>query len=383
MRLLITGGGTAGHVYPALSVLATPAAQQTEVLWVGTQGGLEQGLIERAGLRFAGIPAGGVRGLNPLIQARSLLRLSRGFVQAWRLLRDFRPDVVFVTGGYVTVPVGLAAWLQRRPILIYLPDLEPGLAIRALAPIATRIAITAEPVTCFFAAGKAIVTGYPVRPELTPPRPRATARATFSIPADANVVLVFGGSQGAQALNEAIGANLPALLADVAHHPVYLIHIHGKSNRDWLHQQRAALPPELQPHYQLFEYLHSEMADALAAADLVVSRAGAAILGEYPAMGLPAILVPLPIAGGHQSINAALLSQQGAAVTLPNKQAAADLVPLVRDLLNDPPRLQRMRAAMSALARPNAAERIFTILQELAHGVRQAAPKQWNKGGLS
>lgn len=363
MRLLITGGGTGGHVYPALSVLQSQPAPPT-LLWIGTEGGLEQPLVERANIPFVGIAAGGLRGLGPLTVARNSVRLARGFVQAWHWLRTFQPDVVFATGGYVTVPVGLTAWLQRRPLLIELPDLEPGLAIKALAPFANAIAVSAAPTVAHFAPGKAVVTGYPVRPELARPKPRAAARATFGIGRDERVLLVTGGSQGARSLNRAAGAGLPAL-TQLGH----VIHVHGRHDGEWLQAQRAALPAGQQARYHLFDYLHGEMVDALLAADLVVARAGASVLGEFPAAHLPAILVPYPYSGAHQWANANFLAEQGAAVTLADDRLAAELVPLVQALFSDESRLSTMRHKMAELARPDAAERIFALAQGLATSI--------------
>lgn len=370
LRIVVTGGGTGGHVYPALSVLHAGSLlnqrdqEQGALLWIGSAGGLEQPLVERAGIPFAGISAGGLRGLGPITIARNSLKLSRGFIQAWNHLRAFQPDVVFATGGYVTVPVALAAWLQRRPLLIELPDLEPGLAIKALAPFAAAIAVSAEPTVAAFAKGKAVVTGYPVRPELTRPKSRASARATFGIASDERVLLVTGGSQGARSLNRAIG-NGAATLTEVAH----VIHVHGKQDGAWLHEQRAALPGSKAERYHLFDYLHDQMVDALLAADLVVARAGASVLGEFPAARLPAILVPYPYSGAHQWANANYLAEQGAAVVLADERLEAELVPLVRALLADEPQLESMRRQMGALARPDAAEQIFALLRSLASGV--------------
>ncbi|MCZ7571965.1 MAG: undecaprenyldiphospho-muramoylpentapeptide beta-N-acetylglucosaminyltransferase [Ardenticatenaceae bacterium] len=363
MRLVIAGGGTGGHVYPALSVLQS-RTQRPTLLWIGTGGGLEQPLVERAGIPFVGISAGGLRGLGPGTVARNSLRLARGFVQAWRWLRTFQADVVFATGGYVTVPVGLAAWLQRRPLLIELPDLEPGLAIKALAPLANAVVVSAEPTAAHFAAGKAIVTGYPVRLELAHPKPKAVARTTFDIGRDERLLLVTGGSQGAHSLNRAVAASVAAL-TEIGH----VIHVHGRSDGQWLQAQRAALPTEQQGRYHLFDYLHAEMVDALVAADLVVARAGASALGEFPAAHLPAILVPYPYSGAHQWANATFLAERGAAVTVADDRLATELVPLVQSLLGDEQRLDAMRRTMAGLARPDAAERIFELLQGLATSV--------------
>ena len=369
LRLVITGGGTGGHVYPALSVLDA-ADDAPTVLWIGSTGGLEAPIVQRAGIPFKGIDAGGLRGMSPVKMARNLMRLGRGFVQAWGLLRTFRPDVVLATGGYVTFPVGVAAWLQRIPMLIYLPDIEPGLAVRALAPFATRIAVTGEAAQAHFRAGKTVVTGYPVRRALQALPSREAARALLGIPAEARVVLVTGGSQGAHSLNEAVGRNLNALL-DMAH----VIHIHGRSDGDWLRSLRAALPDALRQRYHLFDYLHEEMAAALRAADIVVARAGASTLGELPAAGVAAVLVPYPYSGAHQWANAEYLAAQGGALVVPDAEIATRIVPVVRTLLEDEARLHAMQAAMQRLAQPEAAQRLYRLVQEMGQAKRDRRSK--------
>ncbi len=366
LRLLITGGGTGGHVYPGLAVVEAgrEVDRCLEILWVGVRGGLEQPLVERAGLRFVGIEAGGLRGMGPCTAARHLVRLMGGFGQAWQVLARFRPDVVLATGGYVTFPVGIAAWLRRVPLVVYLPDIEPGLTVRTLAPFARLIAVTAEPARHHFRGGKAVVTGFPVRATLSVRCPgRQEARERFNIPLRERVVLVFGGSQGAHSLNVAVGHALGALLAEA-----HVIHIHGRSDGEWLRRRRAELSPAQRARYHLFDYLHEEMAHALAAADLVVARAGASTLGELPAAGVPAILVPYPYSGAHQWANAYFLESQGAAVTVPDEEIGHRLVPLVRELLHDQARLGRMRHAMRQLARPDAARAIYGLLRSLVMG---------------
>ena len=359
MRLLITGGGTGGHVYPALSVLEawTPAP---DLLWVGTKGGMEAALVERAGIPYRGIPAGGLRDMGLVTRLRNSVKLTRGFGEAWTIVREFRPDVVFATGGYVTFPVGMAAWLQRIPVAIYLPDITPGLAVRSLAPLAKRIAVT-TPGSARWFGPKAVVTGYPVRQTLAQPRSKARARASFDIPADAKVLLVTGGSSGSHNLNEAVGSHIAEYLS-FAH----VIHVHGKVDKEWLNQQRAALPEETRERYHLYEYLHETMTDALMGADLVVARAGASVLGEFTAAALPAILVPLPIVGVNQHANAQWLEDYGGAVTLADEEAMTGLLPLARSILKDEARLERMREAMRAAALPDAANRIAEMLQGLA-----------------
>lgn len=357
-RLLVTGGGTGGHVYPALSVLEA-FESLPELLWVGKQGGLEEGIIKRAGIPYHSIAAGGLRDTAWGRRLVNSAKLMRGFGEAWHILRKFRPDVILATGGYVTFPVGLAAWLQRIPIAIYLPDIVPGWAVRALAPLATKVAVT-TPQTGRWFGKKAVVTGYPVRQALSKPKSKEAARQSFNLPADANVLLVTGGSQGALSLNEAIGNFLPDYLEQT-----HIIHVHGKSSKEWLTQKRDDLPPPQRERYQLYSYLHETMIDALLAADLVVARAGASVLGEFTAAELPAILVPLPIAGVHQEDNARWLESRGGAVIVENARLQTDLLPMVQTLLDLKGRLHGMQEAMRAAAYPAAGANIVAMLNSL------------------
>ena len=363
-RLLITGGGTGGHVYPALSVLEA-FDPKPSLLWVGKQGGMEEAILKRSGIPYRSIAAGGLRDTAWSHRLGNSMKLVRGFGEAWHILRAFRPDVVFATGGYVTFPVGLAAWLQRIPIAIYLPDIVPGWAIRGLAPLATKVAIT-TPETSHWFGKKAVVTGYPVRQALSKVSDqnllslKAAARQSFNLPADAHVLLVTGGSQGAKSLNEAIGSNLADYL-ELGH----IIHVHGKSSQAWLTQKRRNLPSHLKERYQLYSYLHENMIDALLSADLVVARAGASVLGEFTAAGLPAILVPLPIAGVNQQDNAQWVESRGGGLIVENARLQSDLLPAVQSLFKQPKRLNEMQQAMLAAAHPTASANIVSMLNLL------------------
>ncbi len=284
-----------------------------------------------------------------------------GAAQCAALIREFRPDAVFVTGGYVAAPVAWAAWRAGLPLLIYLPDLEPGLEIRATSRLATKVAVSFPEVAAYF-PGKAEITGYPVRAELWG-ADRAAACAALGLDARLPVLLVFGGSRGARSINRALQGALPALLPRCE-----VIHITGEL--DWPEVSAATRTSDLdedwKAHYHVYPYLHTEMTQALAAANLVVARAGASVLGEFPALGLPAILSPYPYAGQHQYINAAYLADRGAAVIVEDAALSADLGSTILGLLDDPDRLAAMRAASRKLAQPDAADRIARLLYAMA-----------------
>jgi len=337
------------------------AGENLEALWVGAEGGMEQDLVKRAGVSFEAIPAAGVHGVNLRALPGNVLKLSRGYRQAGRLLRRFHPDVLFFTGGYVAVPVALAG--RAIPSLLYVPDIEPGLALKTLARFADHIALTAEESRLFFPAAnrhRVTVTGYPVRKDLTD-WSLEEARRELNLSPDLPTLLVFGGSKGARSINQALMGALPQLLEQMQ-----VVHVSGQL--DWPDVQafRNQLDDRRASHYRAFAYLHERMGAALRAADLALSRAGAATLGEFPAFGLPALLVPYPHAWRYQKVNALHLVEQGAAVMVHDEALEGKLLSVVRDLMGDSSKLERMRRAMHSLAHPDAAKSIASLLFDLA-----------------
>jgi UDP-N-acetylglucosamine--N-acetylmuramyl-(pentapeptide) pyrophosphoryl-undecaprenol N-acetylglucosamine transferase len=341
---------------------------------------MEQELVERAAIPFRGIDTGQLRGINPLKTLANLGKMAKGFRQSLAILSDFHPDVCLVTGGYVCAPVVLACRWRRVPVLIYLPDMTPGAAILWLSRFAQRVAITFPEAARYFGGlapqGKAVVTGYPVRRELVEAmRSRAGARQQLARlidrPAmdgsdDLPLVLVWGGSLGARSINLATWA----ALADLLPH-AHVLHIVG--TRDWalakeqMQTLRASgvLSGGAARRYHPVDYLHEAMSLALAAADLTVARAGASTLGEFPVAGLPSVLVPLVISGVNQQRNAEQLAQHGAAVIVADNKLADDLARTVVELLNQGERRAAMAQAASALAKPNAAQKIVDTLMEM------------------
>lgn len=358
-------------MYPALAVLERLNAKFKDVqtLWVGGEGGMEAGLVASvastasttsAGIAFEAIPAAGLHGVGLRALPGNFWRLVHGFFAARRLLRQFRPEVLFFTGGYVAAPVALAGW--RVPTALFIPDIEPGLALKALTRFADRIAITAADSQQFFPrrAERLVETGYPVRHDLIN-WDRSKAQAALGLQADLPTLLVFGGSKGARSINRALFAALPDLLAKMQ-----IVHISGTANWEEAEAARDKLAPHLASRYHAHPYLHDEMGAALAAADLVVARGGASTLGEFPVFGLPAILVPYPYAWRYQKVNADYLAQREAAVILSDDELPQKLAHLVRELMQDANRRQKMSTAMRALARPDAAAAIAEILHQLA-----------------
>jgi UDP-N-acetylglucosamine--N-acetylmuramyl-(pentapeptide) pyrophosphoryl-undecaprenol N-acetylglucosamine transferase len=275
---------------------------------------------------------------------------------------------LFATGGYASVPVAMAAWTLRVPVLLYLPDIEPGLAVRWIARFARRIAVTVEDSQAYFPARKVVVTGYPIRPELAQ-ADCERARGALDLAPNGQVLLVTGGSRGARSINRAVTKNLEELL-QVAQ----VIHLSGELDWPWVSAQAEKLPADLRARYRPYPYLH-EMGMALAASDVCVSRAGASALGEYPYFRLPAILVPYPHAWRYQRVNAEWLASRGAALHLPDEQLERELVEAVRGLVRDGERRAAMRERLQALAKPDAATRLAVELHTLAQrGAGEEAP---------
>jgi UDP-N-acetylglucosamine--N-acetylmuramyl-(pentapeptide) pyrophosphoryl-undecaprenol N-acetylglucosamine transferase len=295
VRLLICAGGTGGGVYPALAVLnALPP--QHELLWVGGEGGIEAELVQREKIPYAEIPAAGVHGVGLRTLPKNIAKLARGIFASRKILREFKPDALFFTGGFVAVPMALAG--LRIPSLLFVPDIEPALALRFLAWFAKKITLSAETSTVKYPHPERVLeTGYPVRPNLRN-WDKESARKALGLDAEMPVLLVFGGSKGARSINNAILANLPQLLERTQ-----IVHISGKLDWHKVEERKKSLKGNQAKNYFVFDYLHEKMGAALASADLVISRAGASSLGEFPLFELPAILVPYPYAWKYQKVN--------------------------------------------------------------------------------
>lgn len=324
---------------------------------------MEETLVKRMGIPFQTIPAAGVHGVGLRSLPGNLARLGRGTLAARKVLKDFQPDALFFTGGYLAVPMALAG--RKTPILLYVPDIEPALAIKSIARFADIIAVTAPGAEGYYPSRARLVqTGYPVRADLQK-WDRKSARKALDLHDKKPVLLVTGGSRGARSINNAVLEHLPALL-----NLAQVVHISGQL--DWATVEAAAnsLDKATRNEYHPHPYLHEEMGAALAASDLVLSRAGASVLGEYPLFGLPAVLVPYPHAWRYQKVNAEYLASRGAALILADDRLKEDLVRMVQLLLTDRPRRESMRDALRTLANPQAARQIAGHLLELAGEVR-------------
>ncbi|MFD7023086.1 glycosyltransferase [Promicromonospora sukumoe] len=378
-RLLVTGGGTGGHTYPALTTLralqARLAASGTavSVLWAGTADGLEARVTASEGIRFLPVATGKLRrsgnplGMLSASNMKDMARVPIGVAQARSIVSDFKPDVILSTGGYVAVPVGIAAGLVRRPLVVHEQTVRLGLANRLLAKRATRVAVSSPSTIELLPEGvreRAVVTGNPVRAEVLTGEPlkAVDALGLDSFDPDLPVLYVTGGAQGSVQINELVTGALPWLLERAN-----VIHQCGPNNLKEMFENTAGLPSALAARYRVLGFVGAELPDVLALADVVVSRSGAGTIAELTALGKPSVLVPLPSsAGNEQAHNARRLQDLGAAIALEGDLTFSDLRGALAGLLGDAGRRQRMADAARSNGRPDAAERLVDVLLEVA-----------------
>ncbi len=347
----MTGGG----VYPALAVLQTMDIAKQDALWIGSENSMEASLLASHEIHYQAIPAAGVHGVGITKLPGNIIRILKGYLRAREIIRGFKPDVVFYTGGFLSFPVSLAA--RHIPSVAFIPDIEPGSALKYLVPRCDLIATTAEVTLSYLPRNKSVeITGYPVRPELMQWN-KAKGKKKLGLHARKPVVLVFGGSKGARSINQAIEVILPELLKETQ-----VIHITGNENWDACKNLKSSLPSSLRSDYHPYAFLGEQMGAALASADLVVCRAGASTLGELPFFRLPAILVPYPHAWRYQYTNAEYLASHGGAIILKDQDLQKDLHSAITSLLHDRARLKKMAECMQKLSHPDAAKRIGELI---------------------
>lgn len=354
MNVVIAAGGTGGHVYPAIALAREFLRQDpgSTVLFIGTARGIEATVLPREGFELAQIKAWGVMGRGLLKAIGGLLALPAAVWQSVSILRERQADLVIGTGGYVSPPVVTAAFLLGTPRVILEPNALPGLANKVLGPLAQRVFLGFESTVGFFQASKVKVVGIPVRPEFLGPAPAAAGRT--------RTLLVFGGSQGAHAINVAMMDALPHLSA-------------VKDEVTVIHQTGDADCPQVAAAYraagfsaQVVPFLYN-LPPVLRSADLVVCRSGAVTVAELAVAGKPAILIPLPHAiYQHQGANARTMEAAGAALVLRQEDLdGARLADTLQSLFRDPERLRGMADRSRALGRPHAAEEIVRECREL------------------
>jgi UDP-N-acetylglucosamine--N-acetylmuramyl-(pentapeptide) pyrophosphoryl-undecaprenol N-acetylglucosamine transferase len=348
-------------VYPALAVTRSLRTRppEPELRWVGGHRGLEAQVVPGAGVRLTRLALRSLRTVDrSLATLADPVRLGASFPQALALLAAWRPDAVFTTGGYVALPIALAAAILRVPVALWEGNVVPGRSTRAVARLVDVAAVSFAP-TCGALPGTCLVTGTPIRDfrGIDP----TEARRHFEIPADARCLLIFGGSQAVRRFDAAVDEALPDLVGRAV-----VLHVTGESAYADALARRDRLPVGLRTRYRPYAFLRDEMADALAAADLLVGRAGSSTLAEATALGLPLVVVPYPHAAGHQSANAQLVADSGAGLLLRDEEFDGRALLDAAGILADPRRHLEMSAASRSLGRPGAADAVAAIVAALA-----------------
>jgi UDP-N-acetylglucosamine--N-acetylmuramyl-(pentapeptide) pyrophosphoryl-undecaprenol N-acetylglucosamine transferase len=381
MRLLIAGGGTGGHIYPALAVARSLRArpEAPDLTWLGGHRGLEAGIVRAAGIPFRRLALRSLRTVDR--DAHVVIdpvRLGLSVPQAAAILAGDRPAAILTTGGYVAIPVLLAAAALRIPVVLWEGNVIPGRSVRATARLADVLAVSfAQTCAALRSRAPCYVTGTPIRDlrEID----RSAARARFEVPASARLILVFGGSQAVRRFNAAVAEALPRLVERV-----HVVHVTGDDGYAAALAGREALAAALRDRYRPYPFLRDEMVAALVAADLVVGRAGSSTLAEVTALGLPMVVVPYPHAAGHQRANAQVLAEAGAARLVEDEAFDAAALLDAATLLDDPAGHARMAAAARALGRPFAADAVADLV--VAAAQRRSLPdagaiEQRSRGG--
>ena len=364
--VVIAGGGTGGHTSPGLAVASVLRRAGVECIWIGSTGGIEARRAPEHGIPYHAIPTGKLRRYWARENITDLaLNVPAGMVAAFRLLRRLQPGVVFGTGGFVAVPVVIAAAAARVPIVIHEQTAAAGLANRIAARFARKIAVSWEDGSSVFPAEKVVLTGNPLRPELRSGS-RADAVARFGLDPSVPILYVTGGAQGSMRINRAVGEALPVLLEHTQ-----IIHQCGSNaatnDRRWLEDRRARLPAELVRRYTVMPFVGAELGDVYAAASLVVARAGAGTVNECCQLGVPAIYIPLPSASrDEQTANARLVERAGGCVMVRQSALKPErLLERIRQLLGDPAALKAMGDRARALAIPDADERLARLVLDV------------------
>jgi UDP-N-acetylglucosamine--N-acetylmuramyl-(pentapeptide) pyrophosphoryl-undecaprenol N-acetylglucosamine transferase len=358
MRLLIAAGGTGGHIYPGIAVAREVMRRDAEAMvrFVGTARGLENKLVPQAGFELSIIESAGLKNVGAAARLRGLLVLPKSFLAARSLIKAFRPEVVIGAGGYVSGPVLLTAALMKLPTLVMESNALPGWTNRTLARFVDKAAVSFDAAVPFF-RGKAVITGNPVRREFFEIEPRQRNGNEFSI-------LVFGGSQGARAINQAMVAALPMLASLKA----VLKITHQTGEADFATVDAAYAATRWAGRANVRPYIDN-MVQAFAEADLVVSRAGATTTAELIAAGKASVMVPFPLAADdHQRKNAEALVAAGAGrMILQSELTAERLAGEILTLAGEPQRVTAMEAAARNLARGDAAAAVVDLIEGLSH----------------
>jgi UDP-N-acetylglucosamine--N-acetylmuramyl-(pentapeptide) pyrophosphoryl-undecaprenol N-acetylglucosamine transferase len=361
MRAILAGGGTGGHVIPALAIAnELKKSYGAEVLFIGTARGIENRLVPAAGYPLLLVRVGALKNVSLVTRLKTAFDLPRAVWDAGRMLNEFAPDVVIGVGGYASGPAMLAAVVKHIPTLAFEPNVVPGFANRVVARLVSGAAVHFQETAKYFRHAE--VTGVPVRQAFFEIAVSESNKRRGETP----TLLVFGGSQGAHAINEAMLRCLPVLQQEAP--GIHIIHQTGERDyNDALAAYKHLSESAASFTFEVFKFIE-DMPEAFARADLVVCRSGASTVAEIAAAGKPAVFVPFPrAADDHQRVNAEALERAGAAVVVEeSKLEGVWLAETIAALLQDPSRLQKMSAAARGMAHPNAARDIAALAARVA-----------------
>ncbi len=361
MKIVVSGGGTGGHIYPALALIRMIKTKhpETSFLYIGTEKGLESKLVTREGIPFKSINITGFRRAVSLENVKTVMRFLKGVAECKKMLKEFKPDVVIGTGGYVCGPVVYAAAKMGIPSIVHEQNSVPGLTNKFLSKYVDKVAVCFEEAKAYFPAGKTVLTGNPRASEVIKAN-NPDVLKQFGLNPEAKTVLIFGGSRGARPINDAVvGA-----LNEFASRKYQVLYVTGDVHYDGV---TAMLQKAGKPENVAVEPFIHNMPEVLAASDLVVARAGATTLAELTALGIPSILIPSPyVTNNHQEKNALSLTSKKAAVMLLEKDLNANsLVKELDAVLMNQLELEKMKEESKRLGIRNAADLLYNVMVDL------------------
>ncbi len=363
MRVIVSGGGTGGHIYPGVAIAKKikEKNKNAEVLFIGSKNGLEKDLVPKEGFKIKFIE---VEGLNKKISLKtfsSIKKVFKGYSQARKIIKDFKPDVVIGTGGYVCGPVVLAASRRNIPTIIHEQNAIPGMTNKILSKFCGKIAITFKESEKFFPKDKVIYTGNPIRNQILK-ADKKLSREKLGFSKEKLLVLAVGGSRGAKNLNNAVLNIIP----EIKKNNMQLLFITGELGYNDIIKEASNRKYDLDSNVKIIPYLY-EMENALAACDIIVSRAGATILSEVTALAIPAVLIPSPyVANNHQELNADALVKEGAAIKLKEEDLKGSLLSeKLFSLGSNNSDLEKMRRASKRIGILDASDKIYDIIGNL------------------
>ncbi len=361
MRIVVSGGGTGGHIYPALALIReiNQDVDQAQFLYIGTENGLESKLVGRENIPFKSIYITGFKRKFSLDNFKTIYRFIKGVKDSKRMLKEFKPDAVIGTGGYVCGPVVYAAAKLGIPTIIHEQNSVPGLTNKFLSRYVDRIAVCFEEAKQYFPTEKVVMTGNPRASEVVN-QDGAKGKRSVGLNPNVPAVLIFGGSRGARPINEAVLKSL----VQISEKPYQVLYVTGDVHYDEVKTEVEILG---NPENVIIKPFIHNMPEVLAGIDLTVSRAGATTLAELTALGIPSILIPSPyVTNNHQEKNARALSDHGAAeLVLESELNSAKLIEKIDSILMQPQKLMKMGVAAKRLGVPDAAQRLLNVIKEI------------------